>query len=310
MVTNLASGSQPGAAGVLETTTTMMAGGSYTHRRISWAAIFGGVILVVTIQLLLSLLGAGIGLNTVDASAGSTPDAGSLGIGAGVWWIVSSIIALTFGGYAAAWLAGIELRFDGLLHGLITWGIATLLMIWLLSSAIGGIIGGGASALGGLASAAGSGVKSAAKPLAQAAGVSPDVIQQQAQAYLKPANPDPATMSPQDAQKEVATSLVTYAKGGPDAAAAKTRIVAIMAAQQHISADQASQQFDQAQDKLQQEKTQAMQTAKKAADATATAASHTSFAAFADLLIGAIAAGIGGSLAVQRRLQTTQRVVR
>jgi len=34
----------------------------------------------------------------------------------------------------------------------------------------------------------------------RAAGVSPDLIQQQAQAYLKPTNPDPATMSPQDAQ--------------------------------------------------------------------------------------------------------------
>jgi len=310
MVTNVPYEPQPRAAEMLETTTTMMAGGSHTHRRISWAAIFGGVILVVTVQLLFSLLGAGIGLDTVNTNAGTTPNASSIGIGAGAWWIISSIIALAFGGYAAAWLAGIELRWDGLLHGLITWGIATLLTVWLLTSAIGGIIGGGASALGGLASAAGSGIKDAAQPVAQAAGVTPDMIQQQAQAYLKPANPDPATMSPEDAQKDIATNLVTYAKGGPDAAAAKTRIIAVMAAQQHISTDQASQQFDQAQAKLQQEKAQAIQTAKNAADATATAAAHTSFAAFADLLIGAIAAAIGGSMAVQRRLQTTQRVVR
>ena len=309
MVTNVPYELQPRAPGMLETTTTMMAGGSHTHRRISWAAIFGGVILVVTVQLLFSLLGAGIGLNTVNTNAGTTPNASSIGIGAGAWWIISSIIALTFGGYAAAWLAGIELRWDGFLHGLITWGIATLLTVWLLTSAIGGIIGGGASALGGLASAAGSGIKDAAQPVAQAAGVTPDMIQQQAQAYLKPANPDPATMSPQEAQKDIATNLVTYAKGGPDAAAAKTRIIAVMAAQQHISTDQASQQFDQAQAKLQQEKAQAIQTAKNAADATATAAAHTSFAAFADLLIGAIAAAVGGSMAVQRRLQTTQRVV-
>ena len=117
-------------------------------------------------------------------------------------------------------------------------------------------------------------------------------------------------MSAQDAQKEVVTNLATYAKGGPDAADARTRVVAIMAAQQHISTNQASQQFDQAQAKLQQTKDQAIQTAKNAADATATAASHTSFAAFADLLIGMIAAAIGGALAVQRRMLTTQRVVR
>lgn len=294
---------------VLETTTTTMASGPH-HHRISWGAIFGGVTLVVTIQLLLSLLGAGIGLDTVNTNAGSTPDASSLGIGAGVWWVIASVIALAFGGAAAAWLAGSERRWDGLLHGLITWGIATLLTVWLLSSAIGGIIGGGASALGGLASAAGGGLKSAAQPVVQATGITPDVLQQQAQAYLKPANPDPATMSPQDAQKEIATNLVTYAQGGPDAAGAKTQIVAIMAAQQHISTDQASQQFDQAQAKLQQQKTQAIQTAKNAADATATAAAHTSFAAFADLLIGAIAAAMGGSLAVQRRMTVARRVVR
>ena len=302
---------QPPVRGaMLETTTTTMGGGSHVHRRISWGAIIGGVILVVSVQLLLSLLGAGIGLDQVNTNAGTTPNASSLGIGAGAWWIISSIIALAFGGYASAWLAGIELRWDGLLHGLITWGIATLLTVWLLTSAIGGIIGGGASALGGLASAAGGGLKDAAQPVAQAAGVTPDMVQQQAQAYLKPANPDPASMSPQDAQKQIATNLVTYAKGGPDAAAAKTQIVAIMAAQQHIPADQAAKQFDDAQAKLQQEKAQAIQTAKNAADATATAASHTSFAAFADLLIGAIAAAIGGSLAIQRRLQVAQRVVR
>ena len=306
MVTNVPYEPQPG---VVETT-TLMGAGAHTHRRISWGAIFGGAILVVTIQLLLVLLGAGIGLDTVNTNAGTTPGASSLGIGAGVWWIVSSIIALAFGSYAAARLAGLESRWDGILHGLITWGVATLFTVWLVSSAVGGIIGGSASAFGGLVSAAGSGVKDAAQPLAQAAGVTPDMVQQQAQAYLKPANPDPATMSPQDAQKEVVTNLATYAKGGPDAASAKAKIIAIMAAQQHISADQASKQFDDAQAKLQQEKAQALQVARNATDATATAAARTSFLVFIDLLIGAIAAVIGGSLAAQRRLHVRQRVVR
>src|ERR1700716_1094025 len=172
-------------AGVFDTTTT--AGGylTHTHQRISWAAIFGGVILVVAVQLLLNLLGAGIGLGTVNTNLGSTPTASSLGIGAGVWWGVSSCLAVGLGGYVAAWLAGIEIRFDGVLHGLITWGIATLLTIYLLTSSIGGIIGGGFSALGSVTSAAGSGISDVAKPLAQSAGVTPDVVQSQAQAFLQ-----------------------------------------------------------------------------------------------------------------------------
>ena len=292
--------------GVVETTTTMIGGGAHTHRRISWAAIFGGVVLVVAIQLLLSMLGAGIGLGTVNTNAGSTPDASSFGIGAGVWWVVSSVVALGFGGYVAAWLAGIELRWDGLLHGLVTWGIATLLTIYLLSSAVGGIIGGGFSALGSVTSAAGSGIKDAA----QAAGVSPEMVQQQAQSYLKPANPDPANMSPQDAQKEVVANLATYAKGGPDAPAAKQRVIVIMAAQQHISTDDAAKQFDANEARLKQARDHAIQTAKNAADESAAAASKTAFAGFGDLLLGAIAAAIGGALAVQRRVQVSQRVVR
>ena len=140
-----------------ETTTTVMGGGSHTHRRISWAAIFGGVILAVTVLLVLSLLGSGIGLSQVNVNAGTTPSAGSLGIGSGVWWIVSSCITLAFGGFVAAWLKGIEHRVDGALHGLIAWGISMLLILYLLSSAIGGILGGGFSALGSVTSAAGSG---------------------------------------------------------------------------------------------------------------------------------------------------------
>lgn len=283
--------------------------GSHTHRRISWGAIFGGVILAIAVQLLLSLLGAGIGLGSVNVNAGTTPDGSSLGIGAGAWWVVSSIIALAFGGYASAWLAGIEIRWDGVLHGLITWGIAALLTVYLLTSAIGGIIGGGASVLGSLGSAAGSGIKNAAQPAARAAGLTPETLQQEAQAYLKPVNADPATMSPQDAQKQVVSELTTYAKGGPDAAAAKERIVTIMAAQQHISHEQAAKQFDDAQAKLQQVKAQAIQAAKNAADESAAAASKTSFAAFAGLLIGALAAAIGGALAVQRRVMVAGRVV-
>ncbi len=306
MSTNVYEDPALGRTGLL-TPAGSMGGGSHTHRRISWGAIFGGVILVVAVQLLLSLLGAGIGLGTVNVNAGSTPSASSLGIGAGAWWIVSSIVALAFGGYVSAWLAGIEIRWDGVLHGLITWGIATLLTVYLLTSAVGGIIGGGASVLGGLASAAGSGVKDAAQPAAQAAGLTPDVLQQQAKAYLQPADTDPATMSPQDAQKQLVTNLATYAKGGPDAPAAKEQVVNIMAAQQHVTHDQAAQQFDTEQAKLQQDKAQAIQTAKNAADESAAAVSKTSFGAFADLLIGAIAAAIGGSLAVQRRMLATRR---
>jgi hypothetical protein len=174
---------------------------------------------------------------------------------------------------------------------------------------MGSIIGGGFSALGSLASTAGSGLSSAAKPMAQAAGVTPDVMQDQVQSFLQPTNPDPATMSPQDAQKEVAKDLAIYARGGADAQAAKERIIDIMSVQMKISRDDAAKRFDETETKLQQTKAQAVQEAKNAADESAAAASKTSFAAFVMLLLGAIAAALGGMLAVQRRVLIRQQIV-
>ncbi|MDX7953681.1 hypothetical protein P7D22_21185 [Lichenihabitans sp. Uapishka_5] len=268
----------------------------------SWQALFAGVIVAVSIQILLSLLGAGVGLGMVHTTSSGSPDAGSFGTGAGLWWLVSNLIALAAGGYVSAWLAGISLRFDGVLHGLVTWGLSMLLTLYLLSSAIGGLLGGAMSVTGSTLSAAGDSVKSAAPAVAQAAGLSPDVVQQQVQSYLAPTNPDPATMNAQDAQKAVASDLSTYAMGGDDAPAAKSRIVAIMAAQMHVTPAEATKKFDDTQAKLTAAKDQAIQKAKAAADASASAASTGSFLAFGTFLLGAVAAAFGGSAAVQRRL--------
>jgi hypothetical protein len=291
-------------------TTHSAHGGEHTHVRISWAAIAAGVILVIAMQLLLSMLGLGIGLGLVSPNTSGTPDASSFGIGAGLWWLVSSLAAVAMGGYVASWLGGLTNRFDGVLHGLVTWGIATLLTFYLLTSAVGGLIGGAFSVVGSGLSAAGSGISSVAPKVAQATGVTPDMLQQQAQAYLQPANPDPASMTPQDAQKEIVTALPKLASGGPDAAAAKERIITITAAQGHISRDEATQRFNDAQAKFNTAKDQTVQTAKNTADASAGAASKGSFLAFAVLLLGAIAAALGGKAAVQQRVMTTQRVVR
>jgi hypothetical protein len=86
-------------------TMTPAGSGAHIHRRISWAAVAGGVVLVVVLQLLLSLLGAGVGLGTVNTNAGSTPMASTFGIGAGLWWILSSSLAIGVGGFVAAWFA-------------------------------------------------------------------------------------------------------------------------------------------------------------------------------------------------------------
>jgi hypothetical protein len=270
-------------------------------KRVSWPAIFSGVVLVLAVEVLLNMLGAGIGLGLVNPNGGGA-DARGLGIGAGIWWFASTIIALLFGCYVAARLAGVATRFDGMLHGLVIWGLALLLTVYLLSTAIGSVIGGAFTLVGDTVSAAGKGLASAAPQVAQAAGVTPDVIQRQAEAYLQPTNPDPATMSPQDAQKEIARLVPDLSAGGARADQAKDRIISIMAGQLKISKEEATQRFNDAQAKFEQTRGNAVQTAKDVADRSASAASRASLWAFAALLIGAIAAGIGGTLASPRLL--------
>ena len=50
--------------------------------RLSWGAIFAGVVIAVAIQLVLGILGTGIGLTMVDPVEGTTPGAAGFGIGA------------------------------------------------------------------------------------------------------------------------------------------------------------------------------------------------------------------------------------
>lgn len=106
--------------------------------RVSWGSIFAGAILALAIQLVLTLIGASIGLATIDPATGETPSAASFGIGAIGWVIVSALVSLFLGGYVAARLGG---TFNGWLHGLTTWGTVTMITIMLLTTAAGRLIG-------------------------------------------------------------------------------------------------------------------------------------------------------------------------
>jgi hypothetical protein len=105
---------------------------------ISWGAIFAGAIVALATQLVLTLIGTAVGLATLNPATGQNPSGTTLGIGAGVWLIISSLVSLFLGGYIAGRLAG---TFNGWLHGLATWAAVTMLTILLLTTAAGGLIG-------------------------------------------------------------------------------------------------------------------------------------------------------------------------
>lgn len=170
-------------------------------RRISWGAVFAGTVLALVLQLSLSLLGLGIGLGTIDPLQEQNPMSG-IGTGAIIWWVVSMLVSLYLGATVASRLAGMPRPTDGLLHGLLTWSLVTLLTFYLLTTAVGRIIGGVTGVAGRALTGVGQGIAAVAPQAGQAAkdelqrqGIDLDNIKQEARQLLrqtgKPAlNPD------------------------------------------------------------------------------------------------------------------------
>jgi hypothetical protein len=274
-----------------------------TPTRLSWGSIFAGVVIAVAVQLVLGILGTGIGLTMVDPVEGTTPGATGFGIGAGLYWLVTTVIALGAGGYAAARVAGVHERFDALVHGLVVWGVTLILTLYLLTSAVGGIIGGAFRTVGAVAGAAGSSVAAAAPKVASIANVDQGDVRNEVAAYLTDVPTDPAQMTSEQAQKEIVKQLPALARGGAEGREAENRIVDIVAAQRKISRPEAQAQVTRAKQQFAQSKTEAVETAKSATDSAAGAAAGTSFVIVLALLIGAIAAGAGATAATRRRVR-------
>jgi hypothetical protein len=271
-------------------------------RRISWGAVLAGVAIVIAVQISLSVLGLGVGLSTIDLRAGDTPQVGSFGLGAGLWWLISNLIALIIGGYVAARLSGMPLRGDGILHGLLTWAVTLVITIYLLTTGVGGMVGGAFHVVGNTLSSVGQGVAQAVPQAANAAGASADQIKQGAQELLRPQQP--RALSPDQAQNELVAALGQMATGSQqEAQQARQRAVEIVAQQAGISPEEANQRIDRLQTEARQKADQAKAKATEAADSAASAASSASIWAFIAFVLGAAAGAWGGSMGTRNRVE-------
>ncbi len=136
------------------------------RHRVSWGSIFGGMVATLAISALLSLLGAGLGLSSIDIA--NTDVADGIGTGTLVYTAVSVLLSFAAGGYIAGRLTSIE----GAVHGFLTWAISVLVAFVLsgmlisatlstVSSAVGSVASATGSVVSGTASAVGKGVSEA-----------------------------------------------------------------------------------------------------------------------------------------------------
>jgi hypothetical protein len=271
--------------------------------KVSWGSIFAGVVLALVIQFLLSLLGVGIGAATLDPSTGNNPDASTFSIVSALWYGVTGILSAFAGGFIAARLSGRPLATTGALHGLTTWAVTTLVLLYLLTTTIGGLVGGALSGLGSLAGGLGNTVVAAAQTAAPAlAGANDPFAAIQSQISQAAGGTDPQAL------RNAAIAAVRGAVTGDQAQAEQAKETAsqALARAQNIPIEQARTQVEGYQRQYQA----AIETAKKqAAEAADTAASATSagaIAAFFALLLGAVAAWFGGRMGVAAPIVTSR----
>ena len=112
--------------------------------RVSWGAVLAGVVVALVAQLILNMIGIGVGAATLEPGAGAeqNPSARGFSMGAAAWWTVSGILAALAGGFTAGRLSGEPKENTAAWHGLTCWAFTTLVIFWLLTSTIGGVLGG------------------------------------------------------------------------------------------------------------------------------------------------------------------------
>lgn len=122
---------------------------------VSWSAIVAGVAVTGAISLVLIALGSGLGFSAMNPWASTTnvgaPVTTKAVTVAGIYFLVTAVLASAIGGYVtgrlrALWLGTDphEAFFRDTAHGFVTWAVATLISAAVIGSAVTSITSGAA----------------------------------------------------------------------------------------------------------------------------------------------------------------------
>lgn len=270
--------------------------GAWLLAPISWRAILAGLAVAIALQLVLSLLGAGIGFSFVEPVEGATPSAQAFGIGASLWWLVSWVLSLSAGAIVAVLSSDEITRCRGALLGIVIWALATIAGACLFTNVAGGALKATASAVG----VAGSGAAAGGALLAKHGGpdLGLDGVRAEAEDFLRNAKAS--------VDKEVGDqhpghgsrgaywhALTRYLNNTDEASKAvdRDRVVSVLADASGVSKEEADAEVA----KLETAYAQGKEKAKQAADAAAEATAKFSLWATLGFLLSLVAAVVAGS---------------
>lgn len=108
----------------------------------AWNAILIGATVSLGYEVLLNFLGMGLGLSAFDFNGNKMFKIGS---GALIWLTVSGIISMGIGGFFVGVFSDINCKLKNCCQAITAWSLATLVTVFITTTAAGVFIGGAAS---------------------------------------------------------------------------------------------------------------------------------------------------------------------
>lgn len=263
-------------------------------KRVSWGAIFAGTVVTLVLLLTFTLLGLGIGLGVISPATAENP-MGGVGIGAGIWILITTLISIFCGAWVAGRLAGSPRSITGLLHGITVWGLVTLLSFYLMTSAVGALVSGTASIIG--------------RGVSMLSGAAPVIQQQAAQrgfdlnAVLQEGQ-NIVTTRGKGGARTIQPAITKLFSGQQPTAADRQRLINSIVANTKMSRAEAARTVDNWIARFNQARTQLPQQALQVTQETMRAISRAALLAFAVMLLGAGAGALGGAFGAPKELET------
>jgi hypothetical protein len=255
---------------------------------VSWAAILAGAVGAIVLSLVLTTLGAGLGLTSLSAwpQSGASPTTFSIGTGIGliiVQWLASAFGGFLTGRLRTKWaLHTHEIFFRDTAHGFLSWAIATLVGTALLAAAATSAVSGGVRAASTVAGGA-----------AQAASSS--VSQYTVDGLFRSERVDNST-STQEAAAQATRILANGVRTGDVPQADRTYLAQLVAAKAGISQADAEKRVNDTISDVKDAETKARAVADTARKAAANFAIFTALAMLIGAFVAMAAAAYGGSI--------------
>jgi hypothetical protein len=273
--------------------------------RVSWGGVLAGVATTLAVMLLIDLLVVWLGLAAIDPIADPRPFEG-IGTTMAVVSVLGTALALFLGGLVAGRLANKVGGVDVLLHGVLTWAVATFLALWLAATVIGTLLTGALGIVGTGLGALGQGGGAVAPEVAERLE---DVLAEQQeelaelQEELEPLWTDPTAR----AEFRAAVRRIVRT-GGPVTDAQRAELIEVLATHTEMSEAEAEERVDRlvaSYERTRAELAQLERDLRVVADDVAAALARAAGWALLGLLVGAVVTIIGARIGAPKSAAET-----